>query len=81
MHYVHPLPSVLLVSPPPNPLPQVAMVKAKPALPAEDPSTCPHELLTLLDDCLSFNPRERPSSGEVMKLCAHMMRTYLPGAY
>lgn len=57
------------------------MVKAKPALPAEDPSTCPHELLTLLDDCLSFNPRERPSSGEVMKLCAHMMRTYLPGAY
>jgi hypothetical protein len=57
------------------------MSKNKPALPAEDPATCPRELLTLLDDCLSFNPRERPSSGEVMKLCAHMIRTYLPGTY
>jgi hypothetical protein len=57
---------------------QVAMAKNRPPLPPVDPDSCPHELATLLDDCFSFNPRERPSSGEVMKLMAHMMRTHLP---
>jgi hypothetical protein len=57
---------------------QVAMAKNRPSLPAVDPASCPPELVTLLDDCFSFNPRERPSSGEVMKLMAHMMRTHLP---
>lgn len=54
------------------------MAKNKPPLPAIHPGSCPHELVTLLDDCFSFNPKERPSSGEVMKLMAHMIRTHLP---
>jgi hypothetical protein len=54
------------------------MAKNRPPLPPVDPDSCPHELVTLLEDCFSFNPRERPSSGEVMKLMAHMMRTHLP---
>src|SRR5512147_3016866 len=40
---------------------QVAMAKNRPPLPPVDPVNCPHELVTLLDDCFSFNPRERPS--------------------
>jgi hypothetical protein len=54
------------------------MAKNRPPLPHVHPDSCPNELVTLLDDCFSFNPRERPSSGEVMKLMAHMMRTHLP---
>lgn len=54
------------------------MAQNKPQLPPVDPATCPHELVSLLADCLSFNPRERPSSGEVMKSMAHMMRVHLP---
>ncbi len=57
---------------------QVAMAKNKLPLPSVSPSSCPQELVTLLDRSFSFNPRERPSSGEVMKLIAHMMRTHLP---
>lgn len=53
------------------------MAHNKPALPAVDPETCPHELVQLIDDCWAHNPRERPSSGEVMKLVAQMMRMYL----
>lgn len=54
------------------------MAHNKLPLPAADPTTCPQELVGLLDDCFSSNPKERPSSGEVMKLLAHMIRTHLP---
>ncbi len=54
------------------------MAKNKLELPPVNPDSCPYELASLLDDCFSSNPRERPSSGEVMKLMAHMMRTHLP---
>lgn len=57
---------------------QVAMAKNKPDLLAVDPASCPYELAQLIDDCFASNPRERPSSGEVMKLLAQLIRLHTP---
>lgn len=54
------------------------MAKNKPELLRTDPAICPPELAQLIDDCFAFNPRERPSSGEIMKLLAQMIRVHCP---
>eukprot|EP00878_Enallax_costatus_P003783 GHUV01003999.1.p1 GENE.GHUV01003999.1~~GHUV01003999.1.p1 ORF type:complete len:186 (+),score=40.57 GHUV01003999.1:135-692(+) len=57
---------------------QVAMQGNRPELPPSDPGRCPPELSQLITDCWAANPKERPSSGEVMKALAHMIRIYVP---
>lgn len=50
----------------------------RPPLPAVDPHHCPLELVQLIDDTWATNPRERPSSGEIMKRLAQLIRVYVP---
>lgn len=57
---------------------QVAMEDNRPPLPAVDPHHCPLELVQLIDDTWATNPRERPSSGEIMKRLAQLIRVYVP---
>ncbi|WIA30082.1 hypothetical protein OEZ86_000177 [Tetradesmus obliquus] len=57
---------------------QVAMEDNRPPLPAVDPRHCPLELVQLIDDTWATNPRERPSSGEIMKRLAQLIRVYVP---
>lgn len=50
---------------------------SRPPLPPPDPARHPAELLALISELWAANPRERASSGEVLKAIAHMMRLYL----
>jgi hypothetical protein len=63
----HPTPSCL----------QVAMSNNRPSLPPISGDSCPAELAQLMSDMWAANPRERPSSGEVMKALAQMVRVML----
>lgn len=56
---------------------QVAMARNAPPLPPPGPDA-PPELLALIQECLAYNPKERPSSGEAMKSLAHMLRLLCP---
>jgi hypothetical protein len=58
-------------------LPQVALAHSTPPLPPPGPDA-PPELLSLIAECFATNPRERPSSGDVMKACAQMIRVHFP---
>jgi hypothetical protein len=50
----------------------------RPPLPPVDALRCPLELVQLISDCWATNPRERPSSGEIMKRLAQLIRVYVP---
>jgi hypothetical protein len=49
----------------------------RPPLPPVDPLHCPLELVQLIGDTWATNPRERPSSGEIMKRLAQLIRVYV----
>jgi len=53
------------------------MSNNRPPLPPINANSCPAELAQLMSDMWAANPRERPSSGEVMKALAQMVRVML----
>eukprot|EP00775_Hariotina_reticulata_P006455 gene6455-6684_t len=57
---------------------QVAMSNNRPPLPPISATSCPPELAQLMVDMWAADPRERPSSGEVMKALAQMVRVMMP---